>query len=95
MSECGNIFENFIANFYVKFGKLQIMGFHGKTAMQHAHRTVSPTKQRMMSNIRGNNGYSQVKQKSRVLQNHAYGESPDIRETKQDMLRTSSHVETE
>ena len=22
MSECGNIFENFIANFYVKFGKL-------------------------------------------------------------------------
>ena len=95
MSECGNIFENFIANFYVKFGKLQIMGFHGKTAMQHAHRTVSPAKQRMMSNIRGNNGYSQVKQKSRVLQNHAYGESPDIRETKQDMLRTSSHVETE
>ena len=22
MAECGNIFENFIANFYVKFGKL-------------------------------------------------------------------------
>ena len=22
MSECGNVFENFIANFYVKFGRL-------------------------------------------------------------------------
>jgi len=30
MAESGNIFENFIANFYVKFGKLQIRGFHGK-----------------------------------------------------------------
>ena len=48
MSECGNVFENFIANFYVKFGKLQISGFHGKKSGPaiNNHRTVSPTKQR-------------------------------------------------
>lgn len=55
MAESGNIFENFIANFYVKFGKLQIRGFHGKGNMPafRDNRTVSPGKQRMMSNIRG------------------------------------------
>ena len=55
MSECGNIFENFIANFYVKFGKLQIRGFHGKGGVPafRDNRTVSPGKQRNMSNIRG------------------------------------------
>ena len=30
MAESGNIFENFIASFYVKFSKLQIRGYHGK-----------------------------------------------------------------
>lgn len=55
MSECGNIFENFIANFYVKFGKLQIRGFHGKGGVPtfNNNRTVSPGKQRNMSSIRG------------------------------------------
>ena len=55
MAESGNIFENFIANFYVKFGKLQIRGFHGKAGVPafNQNRTVSPGKQRMMSNIRG------------------------------------------
>ena len=53
MAECGNIFENFIANFYVKFGKLQITGFHGKLAIPTINRTVSPNKQRMMSGMRG------------------------------------------
>ena len=55
MSECGNIFENFIANFYVKFGKLQIRGFHNKGGVPsfNNNRTVSPGKQRNMSNIRG------------------------------------------
>lgn len=55
MAECGNIFENFIGNFYVKFGKLQIRGFHGKGQVPafRDNRTVSPGKQRMMSNIRG------------------------------------------
>ena len=55
MAESGNIFENFIANFYVKFGKLQIKGFHGKGGVPafSNNRTVSPGKQRMMSNIRG------------------------------------------
>ena len=44
MAECGNIFENFIANFYVKFGKLQIKGFHGKVSVPNFSRTVSPGK---------------------------------------------------
>ena len=45
MSECGNIFENFIANFYVKFNKLQIKGFHGKgpgVPVFNQNRTASP-----------------------------------------------------
>ena len=53
MAECGNIFENFIANFYVKFSKLQIRGFHGKASVPAFNRTVSPGKQRMMSTVRG------------------------------------------
>jgi len=51
MAECGNIFENFIMNFFVKFGKLQIRGFHGKPSMpsfttrstyKKSNRSVSP-----------------------------------------------------
>ena len=66
MAESGNIFENFISNFYVKFGRLQIRGFHGKVGSIAANfnasgsgmrnenaRTVSPGKQRMMSNVKG------------------------------------------
>ena len=84
MAECGNIFENFIANFYVKFGKLQIRGFHGKSSVPTfaSNRTVSPGKQRHMSNIRGE--YGQVTGKSRVIRNHAYGhpdENPALRES--------------
>ena len=56
MAESGNVFENFISNFYVKFGKLQIRGFHGKGGVPtFNNRTVSPGKQRMMSNLRGDN----------------------------------------
>ena len=49
MAESGNVFENFIDNFYVKFGKLQIKGFHGKGQTFHPkpavlHRTVDPRK---------------------------------------------------
>lgn len=28
MNDNGNLFENFIRNFYIKFGKLQIKGYH-------------------------------------------------------------------
>ena len=77
MAESGNIFENFIANFYVKFGKLQIRGFHGKGNVPSFgnNRTVSPGKQRMMSNIRGaeSGGYGQMA-KSRIIRGHAYGQ---------------------
>ena len=47
MSECGNIFENFIKNFYIKFNKLQIRGFHGKTETFRVARTVSPGRAHM------------------------------------------------
>jgi hypothetical protein len=30
MSECGNIFDEFIKKFFIKFDKLQIEGFHTK-----------------------------------------------------------------
>ena len=44
MAECGNVFENFIALFYVKFNKLQISGFHGKqnSIPNRSNKTVSP-----------------------------------------------------
>ena len=42
LNESGNIFENFISRFYIKFGKLQIKGFHGKAALERTNRTVSP-----------------------------------------------------
>jgi hypothetical protein len=50
MSECGNVFENFIKNFYIKYNKLQIKGFHGKTETFRVHRTVSPTRSFMSQN---------------------------------------------
>ena len=42
MSECGNVFENFIQTFYIKFGKLQIKGFHGKQETFKITKTASP-----------------------------------------------------
>ena len=52
MSDSGNIFENLIASFYVKFGKLQIRGFHNKPSVVNSYaaaacknvRSVSPGK---------------------------------------------------
>lgn len=96
MAESGNVFENFIANFYVKFGKLQIKGFHGKSGIPSfgGGRTVSPGKQRMMSNVRGESQpYGQVTAKSRVVKNHAYGGATT--QEPHDNVRTSSHLSTE
>ncbi len=33
MSECNNIFDEFIKKFFIKFDKLQIEGFHTKRAI--------------------------------------------------------------
>ena len=87
MAESGNIFENFISNFYVKFGRLQIRGFHGKVGNIAANfnasgsgmrnensRTVSPGKQRMMSNVKGAQQPGQQQSRSRVVQGHTYGQ---------------------
>lgn len=93
MSESGNIFENFIASFYVKFGKLQIRGFHGKGGLPdfNSNRTVSPGKQRMMSNMKGaEHGAYGHQIKSRVVRNNAYGVPQQ-----NDVLRASSHLSTE
>lgn len=98
MAESGNIFENFIANFYVKFGKLQIRGFHGKAGVPafNNNRTVSPGKQRMMSNIRGaETGPYGQNTKSRVVQGHAYGQSSQ-QTPQHDMTRgVSSQLSTD
>lgn len=52
MSECGNVFENFIGSFYVKFNKLQISGFHGKmNTIPRQNKTCSPNRARF-SNAR-------------------------------------------
>jgi len=34
MSDNANMFENFIRQFYIKFGKLQIQGYHNKVTNQ-------------------------------------------------------------
>ena len=47
MAESGNVFENFIGSFFVKFNRLQISGFHGKiNNIPRANRTVSPNRAR-------------------------------------------------
>jgi len=49
MNESGNVFENFVKTFYVKFNKLQIRGHHGKGAYTSNDRnqTVSPKRARL------------------------------------------------
>ena len=42
MSECNNLFEEFVKRFYIKYDKLQIEGFH--CIASRTHRSVSPTK---------------------------------------------------
>ena len=66
MAESGNIFENFIDTFYVKFGKLQIKGFHGKAQTITFHpafnsRSVDPRRRsKMNENSTGNNQANSV-----------------------------------
>lgn len=57
MAESGNIFENFIDTFYVKFGKLQIKGFHGKAQTITFHpafsRSVDPRRRTKLNHESG------------------------------------------
>lgn len=69
MSDNQNLFENFVKNFYVKFGKLQIQGYHGKG-----------TTRKPQSNLNSSDYVSagfEIKEafvvKSKVVQDHAYG----------------------
>lgn len=63
MSECNNVFDDFIKKFFIKFDKLQIEGFHTKRALdgsiigiqsaskqQHSRQyfSVSPGKQQRL-----------------------------------------------
>ena len=93
MAECGNVFENFIALFYVKFNKLQITGFHGKqnNIPQRSNKTVSPgrraAKQQLIDN---DNTYGDLPG-SQVVREHAYGTSAN-KPLRND---ASSHLSTE
>lgn len=42
MTESNNMFEDLIKRFHIKFGKLQISGYHGLAADPRRNRTVSP-----------------------------------------------------
>ena len=79
MAECGNVFENFIQTFYVKFNRLQISGFHGKiNTIPRSNRTVSPNRARM-SNARTQligDAYADASG-SKVVREHAYGAGPN------------------
>jgi len=44
MADNENNFVNFISQFYVKFGKLQINGFHNKTSPMHNKSKMSQLK---------------------------------------------------
>lgn len=35
MSESNNMFEEFVKRFYIRFGKLQIEGFHNKSSINN------------------------------------------------------------
>ena len=93
MSECDNIFENLIQNFFIKFGKLQIKGFHGKTETFRVNRTVSPgrafmSQHRNQALFDGVNEYGTQQSVSNVVKNHAY-HGADHKDN------TSSHQSTE
>ena len=49
MTDSNNMFEELISKFYVKYGKLQIAGFHGQQPDPRRHITVSPTSQNFMN----------------------------------------------
>jgi len=43
MADCANSFENFIGNFHIKFGKLQILGYHNKgTSVRTSAQKLEP-----------------------------------------------------
>lgn len=45
MSDSNNMFEEFVKRFYIRFGKLQVEGFHHNSINNHrTFRSVSPTK---------------------------------------------------
>ena len=48
MAENGNRFEEFIRRFFIKYGKLQIDGFHGKPGGR-ANRSVSPSRRQQFA----------------------------------------------
>lgn len=72
MNENGNIFENFVKQFYVKFGKLQIDGYHGKGGFRN-HKSVQPrvgVTSIVPNSFTDNQSYVP---RSSVVQSHAYG----------------------
>jgi hypothetical protein len=66
MNDCGNLFENFIKQFYIKFGKLQIQGYHNKT---NRNMTVNPDSRRSDEG----SGFSVSQTKSALVKGHTYG----------------------
>ena len=84
MNDNNNLFENLVKNFYVKFNKLQIEGYHGKSFLKK-HENLSVLKSIEQA---ANQGFSLDENltKSKVVRNHAYGKesshsvsvSPDV-----------------
>ncbi len=46
MAESENKFEDFIQKFYIKYGKLQIQGFHDIKSNRFTIRSVSPSQKK-------------------------------------------------
>lgn len=72
MHDNGNVFENLVQQFYVKFGKLQIIGYHGKGSTRK-HATVPPS-------AKLDPLISAVLPQSQVVKAHAYGAPAEQRE---------------
>ena len=66
MNDCANLFENLIANFYVKFGRLQIKEYHGKST-----RTVPPHAKREIETLIDPT-------QSSIVRDHAYNREIDL-----------------
>ena len=68
MNDCGNLFENFIQKFFIKFGRLQIQGYHNRN---NRNMTVNPDQRR--SDEVGRFSGSQTR--SAIVKGHTYAGS--------------------
>ena len=79
MTESNNMFEDLIKRFHIKYGKLQISGYHGLAADPRRNRTVSPHSR--FGAVRRSNQHTAT---SNVAQEYGYNASVPPNDTTAD-----------